>query len=126
MSNNNYNPKLRPVENSAFSKIGRGNWATQENLLLKVIDWKLNPWELVSNDWVSQNAKHLNSNLKSKSSKVSTGDHIDATAIVNCGSSTDLSALSDASYDLVVTDPPFGGILQYAELADFFHVWLSH
>ena len=78
MSNNNYNPKLRPVENSVFSKIGRGNWATQEKLLLKVIDWKSNPWELVSNDWISQHAKHLNNELKSKSSKVSQGDHINA------------------------------------------------
>ena len=28
------------------------------------------------------------------------------------------------SYDLVVTDPPFGGLLHYSELADFFYVWL--
>jgi hypothetical protein len=25
---------------------------------------------------------------------------------------------------LVVTDPPFGGLLHYSELSDFFHVWL--
>jgi adenine-specific DNA methylase len=33
-------------------------------------------------------------------------------------------SLKDASYDLVITDPPFGGILHYSELADFFYVWL--
>jgi len=124
MSNNNYNPKLRPVENAVFSKIGRGNWATQVDVLLRAIDWKSDPWELVSNDWLSQHAKHLNDELKSKSSKVTPGDHVGAPAIVSCGSSTDLSALGNASFDLVITDPPFGGILQYAELADFFHVWL--
>jgi putative DNA methylase len=26
--------------------------------------------------------------------------------------------------DLVVTDPPFEGLLHYSELSDFFHVWL--
>ncbi len=38
--------------------------------------------------------------------------------------STDLSQLLDASFDLVITDPPFGGLLHYSELADFFYVWL--
>jgi putative DNA methylase len=39
-------------------------------------------------------------------------------------SSTELTSLSHAVYDLVVTDPPFGGLLHYSELADFFYVWL--
>ncbi len=26
--------------------------------------------------------------------------------------------------DLIVTDPPFGNLVQYSEIADFFHVWL--
>ena len=29
-----------------------------------------------------------------------------------------------ACLDLVITDPPFGGLLHYSELADFFYVWL--
>src|SRR6185312_14953352 len=28
------------------------------------------------------------------------------------------------SFDLVVTDPPFGGLIDYAECADFFYVWM--
>ena len=27
-------------------------------------------------------------------------------------------------YDLVITDPPFGNNLFYADLADFFYVWM--
>ena len=34
-----------------------------------------------------------------------------------CGSVSD-------SFDVVVTDPPFGGLLHYSELSDFFYVWL--
>jgi len=44
--------------------------------------------------------------------------------ILTCGSSTDLAQLESGSLDLVITDPPFGDLLQYSELADFFYVWL--
>ena len=44
--------------------------------------------------------------------------------MLECLSATDLSGIKDGSHDLVVTDPPFGGLLHYSELADFFYVWL--
>lgn len=44
--------------------------------------------------------------------------------IIECGSSSNLSSIADSSYDLVVTDPPFGGLLHYSELSDFFYSWL--
>jgi hypothetical protein len=43
---------------------------------------------------------------------------------VICGSATDLSRIDTLSFDAVVTDPPFGGLLHYSELSDFFYVWL--
>ena len=43
---------------------------------------------------------------------------------VECQSATELPLLLNESYDLVITDPPFGNLLQYAELSDFFYVWL--
>jgi hypothetical protein len=33
--------------------------------------------------------------------------------------------LASASVDVVITDPPFGGNVQYAELSDFWTVWLE-
>jgi len=47
-----------------------------------------------------------------------------ASSIVLCGSSTDLSLLDGEQFDLIITDPPFGNNLFYADLADFFYVWL--
>lgn len=44
-------------------------------------------------------------------------------AIVN--GSADSLALSDASVDCVVMDPPYYDNVMYAELADFFYVWLK-
>ena len=41
------------------------------------------------------------------------------------GSATALSHLADASVDAVVVDPPYGNNVMYAELSDFFYVWLK-
>jgi adenine-specific DNA methylase len=40
------------------------------------------------------------------------------------GSSTELTQFENGTIDLVCTDPPFGGLLHYSELSDFFYVWL--
>ena len=45
-------------------------------------------------------------------------------AAISQGSSTDLTQFAAGSHDLVITDPPFGGLLHYSELSDFFYVWL--
>jgi adenine-specific DNA methylase len=44
---------------------------------------------------------------------------------ITCRSGNDLPHLADASVDAVVVDPPYGANVMYAELADFFYVWLK-
>jgi len=41
------------------------------------------------------------------------------------GNAARLAGLADASVDLIVTDPPYYDNVMYAELADFFYVWLK-
>ena len=41
-----------------------------------------------------------------------------------CRSSEDLSMLDDGQATMVITDPPYYGNVMYAELSDFFYVWL--
>lgn len=41
------------------------------------------------------------------------------------GNAADLSALPDASVHCIVTDPPYYDNVMYAELSDFFYVWLK-
>jgi adenine-specific DNA methylase len=41
-----------------------------------------------------------------------------------CGSATQIP-LEDESCDCVVTDPPYGNSIAYADLSDFFYVWLK-
>lgn len=123
MSNNNFHPKSNLVENSVFSTLGRGNWRSQYGSLLSAMNWAKDPWELAHNERLSQAEALVANHLHGKSTKVECGDPL-GDAEVFCGSSTDLITLDTGSHDLVVTDPPFGGLLHYSELSDFFYVWL--
>lgn len=41
------------------------------------------------------------------------------------GSATELHEVESSSCDCVVTDPPYGNSIAYADLSDFFYVWLK-
>lgn len=114
MSNANYNPKNLVIENSAYHKIGRGNWSSNVANSLSGIEWMNNPWE----------AFILRDSSKEKSERLLLDDKIIPGNEPYCGSSSDLSILENETFDLIITDPPFGDNLYYADLADFFYVWL--
>ncbi|MBF0256176.1 MAG: DUF1156 domain-containing protein, partial [Gammaproteobacteria bacterium] len=122
-SNNNYYPKNTPVENCVFGALGRGNWSSCAEGLIESREWATDPWELVSNERLTLEQPSLKAIVSGKSEKVRPGDPL-LSGTVRWGSSTELDDIATASVDLVITDPPFGNNVQYAELADFFHVWL--
>jgi predicted RNA-binding Zn-ribbon protein involved in translation (DUF1610 family)/SAM-dependent methyltransferase len=111
-SNNNYHPKSTIIESSVFPAIARGDFTACTQKLLEAIEWCQAPWDIVAFD----NDGH--------SDKVPMSDKVNHNVEVECCSATELGILTDASQDLVITDPPFGGLLHYSELADFFYVWL--
>jgi len=111
-SNNNFAPKITVIENSVFSGLGRGDFSASSEKVFEALNWSEQPWEIASDD----DGKH--------SQKVNTRDPVLPVAQLECSSATALTHLEDASFDLVVTDPPFGGLLHYSELADLFYVWL--
>ena len=122
-SNNNYHPKSTMVENCVFPALGRGNWASCAESLFETIEWSSAPWDLVSNERLATEVPAIADELSGKSEKAMPGDGLLPGAQLSCGSATEL-ALANDSFDLVITDPPFGGLLHYAELSDFFYVWL--
>lgn len=112
-SNNNFHPKMNVVENSCFSGIARGDFRACCDKAIEAQLWAKEPWEIAC----VGDEKH--------SEKVKTNDVLQSDRIqTHCGSSTELSTIESQSFDLIVTDPPFGGLLHYSELSDFFHVWL--
>ncbi len=115
MSNANYHPKALVIESCVFNELGRGNWQSSSQKCIEGMSWSREPWELSVNDDDESTAK---------SDRCATEDPLIPGQDLNCGSSTDLSAISSLQYDFVITDPPFGNNLFYADLADFFYVWL--
>lgn len=43
---------------------------------------------------------------------------------LHCASASDISFLENGYFDIVVTDPPYAGSVQYAEMSDWSYVWL--
>ena len=123
MSNNNFHPKSTLVEVGVFSPMGYGPWSSCVPVLLESRDWAMQPWEAVSAESLKRKDAVLAGGISGKSEKVFPGDPVNG-ADVFCGSSTELAKVAGASLDLVITDPPFGGLLHYSELSDFFYVWL--
>ena len=123
LSNSNFHPKSTTVEVGVFPPMGYGPWSSTTAGLHDVLDWSQDPWELVSNEYLSNAFPAIRDDLTGKSEKTRAGDR-PMPADLQCRSATDLAGVSDASVDLVITDPPFGGLVHYAELADFFYVWL--
>lgn len=123
MSNNNFHPKSTLIEVGVFSPMGYGPWASCTPALLDAREWAIEPWEAVSAESLKRKDEALGSGISGKSEKVFPGDPVREVPL-HQGSSTDLAQLDTGSLDLVITDPPFGGLLHYSELADFFYVWL--
>jgi len=49
---------------------------------------------------------------------------LDGNNLLRCQSSENLSFIPDKSVDAVITDPPYFDNVMYAELADFYYIWL--
>jgi adenine-specific DNA methylase len=122
-ANNNYHPKSTVVENSVFPSLGRGNWAACAAAIVQGREWALRPWEAVSVESLARDAPALARKLVNRSERVYPGDPVHGAEVFQA-SSTHLAQIASASVDLVVTDPPFGDLLHYSELSDFFYVWL--
>lgn len=122
-SNANFHPKSTTVENSVFPELGRGNWQSSSESLIETFVWRKNPWETVAVSNLESSGHEVAKDISGKSEKVFTHDAI-GEAIILATSSTELPEIPSKSIDLAITDPPFGGLLHYSELSDFFYVWL--
>jgi adenine-specific DNA methylase len=123
LSNSNFHPKSTVVELGVFCPTGYGVWSSAVNPIIEGGGWAKAPWELVPIEILKKSNPSLAAQCAGKSEKVFPGDQLER-ASIRQGSSTEQTAIADASLDLVITDPPFGGLLHYSELSDFFYVWL--
>ena len=124
LSNNNFHPKSTVIEVGVFSPMGYGPWNSCVPVILEGREWAMQPWEAVSAESLKRMNAVLAGKITGKSEKVYPGDPVNP-ANVFCASSTELTHCADSSIDLVITDPPFGSLIHYSDLADFFYAWLQ-
>lgn len=123
-ANNNFYPKNTPMEVPVFSLIGDGTWTSCKNSVMQSLSWAQTPWESVLIKNLEDLQGDIEDQVSGQSIKIYPKDPIIHTNTISCSSSTDLNHIATNSLDLVITDPPFGGLVHYSELADFFYVWL--
>jgi hypothetical protein len=124
LSNNNFHPKSTMIEVGVFTPVGYGPWPSTLGALDASPAWYANPWELLPRSILEGIDTELAKEVSGRSIKVYPHDPVLNGQRLEACSSTNLSNIKDSSFDLIVTDPPFGGLLHYSELADFFYVWL--
>lgn len=122
-SNNNFHPKSTSIENGVFSRLGRGNWLSSSDGIVEGREWAINPWDTVSVEVLKRRLPHIADEFTGKGEKTYPGDPLTSVEVVQ-GSSTEVRHLSASSVDLVITDPPFGALIHYSDLSDFFFSWL--
>jgi adenine-specific DNA methylase len=114
LGNANYNPKNRAIEVGVFCD-GYGPWKSTAAGALEGLRWVQTPWEPVIH---SENGDAVSYRQEMDDPL------IPGSSLLLCESSTNVSQLQSRSTDLVITDPPFGDNVYYADLADFFYVWM--
>jgi adenine-specific DNA methylase len=109
------------VDRRKGSNIGSGGWANIIEKYTKAKTYCAHPFEVayhhgkkqqvpIRGEWIGE---HRNG----------THPHAQRSVVLRCQSATHAD-LPVASLDAVITDPPYFGNVQYAELMDFCYVWL--
>jgi putative DNA methylase len=125
LSNSNYHPKSILIEVGAFCPVGYGPWPSVCPATVKGLEWAAQPWETASVEMLRKLPAFPEELLPNKASeRVVQLDRCLPTVVIANQSSTEFAQFADSIFDLVVTDPPFGGLLHYSELSDFFYVWM--
>jgi putative DNA methylase len=120
-ANNNFHPRNTLLEVSVFAPIGDGRWTSAGDAIIDGAAWRHDPWDLVPAAQLASKGIEISG----KTEKVFPNDPpVQKNVSLSCGTSSDLQQIGTSSIDLVITDPPFGGLVHYSELSDFFYVWL--
>lgn len=122
--NHAYVPINMPVENNVWgTKLGTGTFEKAVQKLIKAKEFNENIYDIAV---VKGNSTKVSSPDKVLTQPADKWEELKRTQpLLTCRDSRDLQHIPDAGIDLVITDPPFGNNLMYAELIDFFHVWLN-
>lgn len=121
MSGHDFRDPNTFCENSVWgSEFGRGTFSSVVEKILKGKSFNSRPYDTVYVEKQGQDA--------SKIEKVYSNEKVDGNSqncILLAEDSKQIDGLLPGKlFDLVITDPPYAGNVNYSELSDFFYVWL--
>jgi adenine-specific DNA methylase len=116
-SRHDFQPKMTSTENNVWgTRYGHGTFSNRFEQVLAGKQYSYAPFDRRDNGDGNGNAR---------TDRLTSGETIQASPdnprLYAASSST---RPERSLVDLVVTDPPYGGNINYAELSDFFYVWL--
>jgi adenine-specific DNA methylase len=113
-------PTLTSTENNVFGikEVGKGTFLRSVQKVQGSKAYWREPYET----WLNPNGR--TQKVFTENSYLHRADPEEKARMLLCRSSEDLPMLGDGQAALVVTDPPYYGNVMYAELSDFFYVWL--
>jgi putative DNA methylase len=123
-SRHDFQPKTTPCEDHVWGVAYGKGFVPWFQIVRKGKQWGQNP-EDCSYDLNGKLTRHYDGSSAEASDVYS--DQIcleDRAANLRCGDSRTLSDAVLEKVDFVITDPPYADNVNYAELADFFYVWL--
>ena len=107
---------LLGIPNGASGSVGSGGWSNIVRKYAKAKAYCERPYEV-------RREGSRNRRLRIAGERIGTGPGRRRRVSIRCASATE-SDLAPGSIDAVLTDPPYFGNVQYAELMDFCYVWL--
>jgi len=113
-------PTTCPVEGNVWGiKLGKGSFLKRFRLAREAKQYALRPYERDG-----KTKKRVGDIVAAELVRNAESLQSDGNALLRAQTAEDLSFIPDGSVDAVVTDPPYCDNVMYAELADFFYVWL--
>lgn len=117
---------LNPVENNVLgtAKYGAGTFRKFFEKTLRIKEFCKRPYETYLADGEPKRRPMKNPIIGNPASTYSEMINNPSTSVYLYCSPSDNLQIPDNSLDMVVTDPPYFDNVQYAELSDFYYVWL--
>jgi len=109
-----FTPKMQPIENNIYGvEYGKNTWTARINSTIRAKEFNLQPYDKI---YVTKNGKEISDNFQSLERITNTSSQLFSL------NSEDADITDEV--DLIITDPPYSGNVNYAELSDYFYVWL--
>src|SRR5206468_2119687 len=118
LSRKDFAPPKSPCENSVWgSEYGRGTFV---GIIDKIVKGKAFCWKPTDRQCVNKDGETELVDVPSNERIIGTADNVRLEA----RSSTHLDAMIDDEIAYLITDPPYADNVNYAEVSEFFYVWL--